>query len=592
MIAGAKLAVDGTVKRPRDASGYDLAISLNFPALDTLGRALPPALTSGLALPPLQNIAATAHIADRKAPLPSVTNLTMTAGKSDLSALRPGLILNELTISIPALDQSASIAASGTSNGSNFTLQGEFGALQSLLPPPWQPTTSAPVSFPVSLFAQVGDAKASITGAIATPQTLSGAALAMTATIPVLSALSGFAGFQLPAWKNISLQTSVTDPGGAGLYNIVGLDDLTATMDNAAFGGAATLYLSPQQKLQLSLSFSHADLDALIAAYPTQVPATPAAQATIPPAPPAAGVAVIPDVPLPLSFLSWGNADIQLAADNVIWNRENYTALQANLTLAGKKLTIAPVTGEIPGGGITANATLDGSVTPATEALTIKAPALALGPLLKTFNLPGTADGNLELQLVATSSGNTPHAIAADLSGQLGLATVDSQLDAVLFNRALGPIEKAAGNPPFTGGPVSVRCFGLAIDASQGVAKVTSLGIDSSQLILQGSGSVNLGQETYNLSFQPLTGANVLLGGSFAQPALNAGPQPPIAAQPVVQVPQSAPPPRPDICPATLEAARLGQSGPAAPPPINSTPAPTPTEANAPKNLLNALLPP
>ena len=41
-LAGAKLNVAGTIQHPRNASGYDLAVSLNIPALDILGQALPP----------------------------------------------------------------------------------------------------------------------------------------------------------------------------------------------------------------------------------------------------------------------------------------------------------------------------------------------------------------------------------------------------------------------------------------------------------------------------------------------------------------------------------------------------------------------
>lgn len=579
-MADAKLSMDGTVMRPRNASGYDLAVNLSIPALDRFGQGLPPALTAGLPLPPLQNIAAAAHIQDSGAPLPAITNLTITAGKSDLSAVRPGLILDGLTVNIPAMDQPFTVTATGTSESGDFSLQGQFGAPQKLLNPAWLPAVSvAQGSFPISASAQIGTANASITGAIATPQTLSGTALAVTASVPDLSALSSLTGFPLPAWKHIAFQTSVIDPGGVGLYSAAGLDDLTVTMDNAAFGGAATLYFGTQPKLQLSLNFAQANMDALLAAYPPQT----STMSTTPVATPLAVAppnnTIIPDTPLPLGILSWGDADIQLSADNVVWNGANYTAMQANAMLAGKKLTIDPFTGETPGGGITASASLDASTTPVTETLAIKAPALALGPLLKAFNQPGTAEGNLQFQLTAASSGSTLHEIAANLNGQLGLASVNDQVDASLLNRAFGPIEKAAGLPPVTITPAAIRCFGLSATAIQGVVSLTSFGLDSGQILLQGSGSLNLGQESYNLAFQPFNSTPVQLGGSFAQPVLTAAPQPAVAR-------------RPDICPATLTQARLGQPGPAAPPLTSTTSTPVTAGANAPKNLLNSLLPP
>jgi AsmA protein len=592
-LAGAKLTVDGTVKRPRNASGYDLAVSLSIPALDKFGQALPPAATAGLSLPPLQNFAVAAHIKDRNATLPAITNVTISAGKSDLSALRPGLMLTALTVNIPGLDQPFTITATGTSDSGNLSLQGQFGALQTLINPAWLPAAS-PVqgSFPISVTAHLGDANASITGGIATPQTLSGTALAIAANIPDLSALSTIAGMALPAWKHIALQTSLIDPGGVGLYSAAALDDLTVTMDNAALGGAATLYLAPQTKFQLSLNFTQANLDALLASFQppnTAVTTAPAATvpAAVPPGPATPSTAVIPATPLPLGFLSWGNAEIQLSADNVLWNGANYTAVQANATLTGKKLTIDPASAEIPGGRVAASASLDASGTPVTETLAIKAPALALGPLLKALGQPGAAEGNLQFQLTAASSGTSPREIAANLNGQLGLATVNDQIDAPLINRAFGPVIKAAGLPPATLSPATIRCFGLSATANQGVVSLTSFGLDSSQYILQGTGGLNLGQESYNLAFQPFNAPPVQLGGSFAQPVLTAAPQP--TGMPAAP---SATPQRPDICPATLAQARLGQAGPAALPPAAAGAAPVAAGVNAPKNLLNSLLAP
>jgi uncharacterized protein involved in outer membrane biogenesis len=588
-MAGATLNISGTVKHPGNARGYDLAVSLNIPDLNQFGQALPPGLMNKQPLPAVQNIAATFQLKDRNAPLPAIDELTLTAGKSDLSAFSPDLVLNGLTVNMPALDQPLAITATGTSDSGNFNLQSQFGAVQSLLNPAWLPAGTAQESFPISIAAQLGNANATITGAISTPQTLSGAALALSANIPDLSALSAVTGFQLPAWKHIAMQTSLIDPGGEGLYNAAGLDDLTVTMDNAAFGGAATLNFTPQPKLQLSLNFTQANLDALLAALPT-----PAAPATAMSAPaPAASVTtfplIIPDTPLPLGFLSWGNADIQLAADNITWHGAVYTALQANAQLAADRLTINPLTGEIPGGDISATASLDVSSAPAAETLSVKAPALALGPLLKYLDLAGTADGNLQLQLTASSTGNTLHAIASNLNGQLGLASVNSQLDASQLESIFGPTEQAAGLPP-TSTPAAVRCFGLLIDANQGVATLKTLGLDSSQLFLQGAGSFNLGEESYNVTLQPANGEPVFLGGSFAQPTLTATPQPTSAAP--TPAPQTGQPARPDICPATLASARLGQGGPDAPPQTLPAAASVPANTNAPKNLLNSLLGP
>ncbi len=589
-MANATLHVTGTVAHPRDASGYNLTAKLDIPNLAVLGHALPPNLTGNHPLPPLQNITAEAQIKDHNATLPAIDNLTVTAGHANLSTLRPGLTLNGLTIQMAALGQPLSFSASGTSDSGNYKLQGSFGAVQRLFPPSWLPAASSVSgNFPVSLTAQLGGASASISGAIATPHSLSGAALAITSTIPNLSSLSAIAGTELPAWKNIALQATLIDPGGEGLYNILGLDGLTVTMDNAAFGGAATLNITPRPNLQLSLNFTQANADALLAAYPAEAetvsmppPAViPATQTQIDNAAPP----LIPETPLPLDFLSWGNGNIQLSANNLTWNKASYTALQANIQLSDKILTLSPVTGEVPGGNISASATLNGAQTPPTESLSIKAPALALGPLVRAFNVQGQAEGNAQIQLSATSQGSNLRQMATHLSGQLGVASVNARLDASLLNRAFGTALQTAGIPPLTTSPVTVRCFGVLMDASQGVVTLKSFGIDSGQLLMQGTGRLNLGQEIYALSIQPADGAAVQLGGHFAHPVWTRVP----ASLPQPQ--QTSATQRPDICPAILTAARFGQAGPAPPPQATTAPSPmAPTNASAPKNLLNSLL--
>jgi AsmA protein len=259
--------------------------------------------------------------------------------------------------------------------------------------------------------------------------------------------------------------------------------------------------------------------------------------------------------------------------------------LQGHALVANNVLTINPFTGELPGGDFTASATLDTSKTPAAETLAIKAPALALAPLFQAFGLGNTAEGNFQLQLNASSTGNDVQDIAAHINAQLGLASVNDVVDTGLIDRAFGPVEMAAGlKLPAASGMTQIRCFALAVAARNGVAAVNTAALDSSRLVLQGSGSVDLAQGAYKLSLLPVGGNQLLLGGSFAQPLLAAvGPAPPT---PPAQTQA------PDDCPAALAAARFGQPGPPAPPQATLTPVQTSTPPNAPKNLLNSLLTP
>ena len=268
-LAGATAHVQGAIAHPLAFKGYDANVTADIPALNSLAASLPPAWIGGLALPPVQNLTVSARIVDQNSLIPAIDDLVLQAGAADLSGLRPGLALKSLHIEMASLDQPLSLNATGTMGGNNLSVTGRFGPPQALLPRAWLPASMPPqVNYPVNAQATFGNASLSVHGAIATPETLTGAALALDATIPDLATLGPLIGSPLPTWTNISAQTTLVDPGGQGLRNAIGLQGLAVTMNNAAFGGDASLFLTKPAKLEAALTASQLNLDALLAALP------------------------------------------------------------------------------------------------------------------------------------------------------------------------------------------------------------------------------------------------------------------------------------------------------------------------------------
>ncbi len=622
--AGATATVKGGIANPRAASGYDVTINAAIPALEAMAPVIPPAYIPAGGLPPIHGITAAARIVDQKSAIPAIDNLSIKTGESDLSAFRPGLALTSLDIEMASLDKPVSVNIAGTmapSPGATqhipLSLTGSFGPPQALFNPALLPATMPPqTNYPVNLQAAAGPASASIIGAIATPEKLSGVALAINAAIPDLSALAPLAGTPLPAFKNIQLQTTVIDPGGLGLRKAAGLDTLTLSMDNAALGGDASIYFGAHPRLQAALSGQRINLDALLAALPPAAPATGAPA----PAPAPAPATVISTRPLPFGLLKAADADIQFAADQVIFNKSAYTAIQLHAVILNGKLTINPFTGQLPGGGVSLIGTADANATPPAVTLSLNAPALALAPFLKTFGLDNTAQGTMQARLNLSGAGNSPHDLAASLNGQIGLATVNGLIDGTVLDQVFGAALGAVGLPAkLVGaqGPVAVRCFGLRIDSTAGTGTIRALALDSSRLQVQGGGTINFGPETLAVVLQPQLriagsplGVPVQISGTFAAPAYSvatlatvraaAGAATGLAATLINQVGGSQTLlgniasavglGTPDICPDALALARLGQPGPAAPPPTNISSGGIITPlTNGPKNLLNSL---
>ena len=74
-------------------------------------------------------------------------------------------------------------------------------------------------------------------------------------------------------------------------------------------------------------------------------------------------------------------------------------------------------------------------------------------------------------------------------------------------------------------GQIPLRCLALRLDATNGVGAVRALVLDTSALSLQGTGSIDFGQESLSLALQPNLSLGqteltvpLTIGGSFANP--------------------------------------------------------------------------
>jgi AsmA protein len=469
----------------------------------------------------------------------------------------------------------------------------------------------------VSIQFKAGNNILDLEGGIATPITLAGTALNIQASIPDLSSLGPLAGASLPAWKNIMAQGTLIDPGGLGLLNAIGIDSAVLNMDNAALGGDFSWYFGIRPRLQVALKAQQINLDPLLAGLPdAHAPKAPAT-----PPPERQTNYLIPPTKLPLAMLQAASADIQLSADSLIFHHATYTAIQGHAVLINGLLTFSPVTALVPGGSVAANATVNASKDPAAATLSVDAPALAISPFLSALGLPSAAEGTLQAGMSASGTGDSLQDLASSVQGQLGMAMVNGTVDGEVLSRVFGAALSAVDLPASlvgAQGPVAVRCFGLRLDAENGIGRISALTLDSNRLLVQGGGSLNFGNETLGLIIRPQLrvagnqiGVPVKIGGTFADPTTSVAPLAAVqeAAKTAVgltvslaeEVPGAGsllgkientigPTSTADVCPAALSLARLGKPGPAAP--LESTGGSRGSggaPVTGPKSLLNAL---
>ncbi|MBV9654168.1 MAG: AsmA family protein [Acetobacteraceae bacterium] len=524
----ARATVAGTLREPLRAQGYDLAIDAGAPDLQAFQPFYPP-----LRLPKLRDITASAHVTEA-ASRPSVSALKLHAGASDLSAVAPGLQLTALDVDAPALDQPAKVTATGLFANAPLSLAATLGAPAMLL-------AGAPGPFPVEATATAAGARLIAKGTVAQPLALTGVDIGMDAQIPDLAALSPLARRPLPALENVAFQTVLRDAGGGFAHGLT-LKGARLVTPQGDLAGDLTLGSVPRPFVRGSLSSTRLDVDAVEAALarpPAPSPAAAPQAATAPPpaappqpapapvAAPAGGRWVIPDTPLPFAPLLAADADLDFKAGTVVARGTPYRDVSGHLALNGGKLRLDPFAAELPGGPMTLTASADATQPKPPVALTFRTPGLALASLLAAFRLPADANGSVEVDLDVRGAGHSPHEIASTADGHLGLASQGVKIGNRVLAETIGPLLRDANLPGIAdlAGASDVRCFATRLDAKDGHATLRAFVLDTSLLLLEGSGSINLADEALALQLRPLlrtggTGVIVPLrvGGTLRAP--------------------------------------------------------------------------
>ena len=260
--------------------------------------------------------------------------------------------------------------------------------------------------------------------------------------------------------------------------------------------------------MKANVTSSMIDVDALravlVRAPAPSEPASAAAAAPAPPPPPAEPAAsgrMIPDTPIPFDLLRRADADVTGNVAALKAGGALYHAIAFHLVLSDGKLRLEPFSAALPEGQLNGSLTADASQATPPVALTLRAPALALAPLLAALGQPAYASGNLEVYADLHGAGVTPHAIAAGLDGSLGLAMVNGTVDNRLLGNTMQAILREVSLLDLVGrgGESQVRCFAARLDASHGIATFRTLQLDSSLLTMDGAGSINLGSETLDM---------------------------------------------------------------------------------------------
>ena len=238
---------------------------------------------------------------------------------------------------------------------------------------------------------------------------------------------------------------------------------------------------------------------------------------------------VLPDKPYELEKLRAMDADVRLRASRINAPRLPLDDMDAHLLLENGVVRLDPLDFGVAGGTVRSIVHMDARASTIKTRADVSARGLDLSKLLPQVKLTGNAIGRLGGKVSINGEGNSVAKILGSSDGQALLGIGRGRISNLLMEMAgidLAEIIKFG-----LGGDrmVPVRCpfGGFAID--NGVMTTRALAFDTTDTILVGSGTINLRDESLDLTIKPRPKDRSLLAfrtpleldGTFRHPQLH-----------------------------------------------------------------------
>lgn len=242
-----------------------------------------------------------------------------------------------------------------------------------------------------------------------------------------------------------------------------------------------------------------------------------------------AAARVLPDVPFRTKRWDSLDADVQLRA-KTIHRAESLPIdnLVTHLRLRDSVLTLDPLNFGFAGGQLANVVSLDGRQDPIHARIKIKAHKVRLNKLFPTFDLNKTSIGQINGAIDLEGKGNSVGRMLGTSNGHVALVIADGEISKLMME-SVGLHLWEMLQLKITGDKViNIRCGVAALDVKQGIMQPSVLLLDTDVTLINVTGTIDLGQETLDLTLRPKTKKTSLVAlrtpiyvrGSFAHPAI------------------------------------------------------------------------
>ena len=366
------------------------------------------------------------------------------------------------------------LKGTGTLNGNNFLADVHGGPLINV-------DESKPYAFEADITA--GDTRAVLKGSVTHPFHLDQFESAIAFSGKSLSDLFYLTGLALPRTPPYRITAELTRNGGKyrlqNLSGVLGTTDLKGDLSVDASGDKPVLRGNLASKV---LDFS--DLGALIGGGKFN---------------PSAGL--LPDTALHTERLRLMDADVTYAAAAIRSQNFPLRGLSTHIVLQADVLTLKPLSLSLTQGKLSGSLKIDARNDVPVTSIDAMVTDIHMENFIKNADKP--ISGLVEARAVLTGRGNSVHKAASTANGTLTAAIPSGRVRHSLAEwmgiNVLSALSLTLSNNQEDTG---LRCAVAHFNASNGILTSQQFVIDTAPVLIEGSGTIDMNQETMDLRLQ------------------------------------------------------------------------------------------
>ena len=351
--------------------------------------------------------------------------------------------------------------------------------------------------YPLKLEASTGATRFQVTGTVTSLLNLTATDLRLNLRGDNLAQLSALLGLALPATPAYATEGHLLHSGNAWRYEKfsgrVGASDIAGSL--LLTTGGKRLALSGEL---VSEVLDVNDLGPAIGSRPGSVKQAMAS--------PPGKARMLPDIPFQADHWDTLDAQVSLRAKQI--RRTRQFALQnlaTQLTLKDAVLTLDPLTLGFAGGQIKATVSLDGRQPAIQARAQVRVNKVRVAELFPAVPLNKTSIGELHGDVDLKGTGNSVARMLGSADGRVGLVVDGGEVSQLMMEQAGLHLWEMLALGVTGDKQVKLRCAVADFTLKNGIAQVDALVLDTAVTTLRGTGSINLTQETLDLTLNQKT---------------------------------------------------------------------------------------